>query len=373
MTGKTFIATCTLIGSAIGAGVLGIPYVVMQSGFPIGLIHLIFIAIILSITMLYLGEIALRTKSSHQLSGYAEKYLGKWGKKLMFISLAFGIFAAILAYLIGEGQSLSYMIFSNTDYSLYLALAFWFFMAMLTRLGLKALKKGEEIGVILILVLIISITIFSINKIDISNLTYTNPQNFLTPFGVILFAFLAFANLSEVEEELGKDKHLLKRVIIIAHIVIFVAYLLFTIAVLGWKGSLTPPLSTLALGKPFVLLGMFTMFTSYLALSIALIDALRFDYKLSKNKSWLIVSISPLILYLILTFANSTNFTNILGIGGVISGGLTAVLILLMIPKAKAHGDRKPEYNMPYSKLLTIILTIIFIIGALVEIWSIIR
>jgi amino acid permease len=51
---KTFIALCTLIGSAIGAGVLGIPYVIMRSGFSIGLFHLIFIAIIMTITMLYL-------------------------------------------------------------------------------------------------------------------------------------------------------------------------------------------------------------------------------------------------------------------------------------------------------------------------------
>ncbi len=373
MTGKTFIASCTLIGSAIGAGVLGIPYVIMQSGFPIGLLHLILIATIFAITMLYLGEIALRTKKPHQLTGYAEKYLGKTGKKLMFISIAFGIFAAILAYLIGEGQSLSHIFFSHTNYSIYFALAFWLFMTILSRLGLKALEKGEEMGVIFVLVLIIAIIILSINKIDISNLTYIAPQNFLAPFGVILFAFLAFTTIPEIEKELGKDRHLIKRVIIIAHIVIFIAYLLFTIAVLGWKGISTPPLSTLALGKPFVLLGIFTMFTAYLALSIALIDALRLDYKLSKNKAWLIVSFPPLLLYLLLTLTNSLNFTKVLGIGGVISGGLTAILILLMIPKAKAHGDRKPEYKMPYSKLLTIILTIIFVIGALVEIWNVVN
>jgi amino acid permease len=115
------------------------------------------------------------------------------------------------------------------------------------------------------------------------------------------------------------------------------------------------------------------MFTAYFALSIALIDALRFDYKLSKNSSWLIVSIIPLILYIILTFTNSTNFTNVLGIGGVISGGLTAILILLMVPKAKLNGDRKPEYTLPYSKLLTFFLILIFAIATLAEIWSIIK
>jgi hypothetical protein len=66
-----------------------------------------------------------------------------------------------------------------------------------------------------------------------------------------------------------------------------------------------------------------------------------------------------------LTFTNKTNFTSVLGIGGVISGGLTAILILVMIPKAKIHGDVKPAYSIPYNKFLAGILILIFIIGAL--------
>ena len=52
------------------------------------------------------GEIVLRTKKQHQLTGYAEKYLGKWGKRLMMFSMAFSIYGALTAYLIGEGEVL---------------------------------------------------------------------------------------------------------------------------------------------------------------------------------------------------------------------------------------------------------------------------
>jgi len=372
MVNKTLTGVSIIVGSAIGAGILGIPYVVMKSGFTIGLIHLVLIAVMLLITMLYLGEIALRTRESHQLTGYAEKYLGKKGKITMFIAFAFGIYAALLAYMIGEGESFSHLIFNNPDYSIYFGIAFWILMSILTFQGLKALEKGEKIGVILIIILIVGIAIFAVNKIDINNLTYNNPQNALIPFGVILFAYLGFAALPEVEEELGKDKHLMKKTIIISYITIFLVYTIFALIVLGWKGAATPPLATLALGKIFILLGILTMFTSYFALSIALIDTLRFDYKLSKNKSWLITTMTPLILYLLLMFTNNSSFTTVLGIGGVISGGLTAILILLMVPKAKKLGDEKPHYQIPYSKILTTILIIIFIAGALAEIYSII-
>ena len=104
---KLFSAVAVLMGAIIGAGVLGIPYVIAQSGFKIGLIHLIIIGIIMAILMLYLGEITLRTKKDHQLAGYAEKYLGKKGKIIMAAAFGFGIYASLTAYLIGEGESLA--------------------------------------------------------------------------------------------------------------------------------------------------------------------------------------------------------------------------------------------------------------------------
>ena len=90
---RTFLASSELIGTIVGAGFLGIPYVVSKSGFTLGLIHMMIIGIVITLTMLYLGEIIQRTRSSHQLPGYAERYLGKEGKRLMSFSVSFGIFS----------------------------------------------------------------------------------------------------------------------------------------------------------------------------------------------------------------------------------------------------------------------------------------
>lgn len=52
---KTFLAGISiLIGTAIGAGVLGIPYVVSKSGFLVGAIHIILIGAIILLANLYL-------------------------------------------------------------------------------------------------------------------------------------------------------------------------------------------------------------------------------------------------------------------------------------------------------------------------------
>ena len=89
---KFWSALAVLVGTAIGAGYLGMPYVVSRSGFTAGVLCLVFVALIMMATKLYLGEISLRTKGNHQLTGYAERYLGKTGKILMFFAMIFGIY-----------------------------------------------------------------------------------------------------------------------------------------------------------------------------------------------------------------------------------------------------------------------------------------
>lgn len=366
---KAFTATSILIGTIIGAGILGIPYVVMKSGLSIGILNLAIVAFLIIISTLYLGEISLRTKVPHQLSGYAAKYLGNKGKKIMFAAFAFGIYAALLAYLIGEGQSLSLLIFNSPAYSLHMGILFWVFLSFLTYKGLKALEEGESLGVSLIFIMVLAITIFAWNKIDVSNFTYTNWENIFLPFGVILFAFLGFAAIPEIRRTLGNKGRLMKRTILSANLIVLGVYAIFAAVVLGFKGSATPPIATLALGKAFILLGMLTMFTSYLALSIALVDTIRFDFNKSKRKAWLYTIVPALIIYIILSVLGKTNFTKVLGIGGVISGGLTAILILLMVDKAKMKGDRKPEYSMPHAHWFTWLLIAIFILGVVAEIF----
>jgi len=365
---KTLTASATLIGTIIGAGILGIPYVIMKSGFGFGLIHLIALAIILALTTLYLGEIALRTKTNHHLTGYAKLYLGEKGKKIMFAAVAFGIISALIAYLIGEGESFSQLFFNTAQYSIHFAIAFWIVLSILIYFGIKALEEGETIGIILIFIMVVSIAIFSANKISIANLTYNNLENMFLPFGVILFAYLGLTAIPELERILGKNRKPMRKSIILAYVTSFILYTIFAIAVLGLKGYATPQIATLSLGKPFIFLGILTIFTSYLALSTSFLDTLHFDFNISKLKSWLYTIFTPLIIYIILQLLDIAQFTKVLGIGGVISGGLMATLILLMIKKAKKLGTRKPEYSMPYSKILTWILIAIFIIGAILEI-----
>lgn len=331
---------------------------------------MILVSAITLITVLYLGEIALRTKENLHLAGYAEKYLGKKAKTIMLLAFAFGIYSALTAYLIGEGESLSILFFQTTAHSLHLGILFWLVLSGITYFGLKALKEGEKGGLIIILALIGLAVIKFWNKIDINNLTYNNPQFFFVPFGVVLFAFLGFSVMPEIERILGKEKKAMKKTILISYLITFLIYLVFTIIILGSQGQNTPQIATIGLGKIFILIGMLTMFTSYLALTTAFVNMLHFDFKKTKAKSWLYTILIPLVAFIILNLTGTAAFTKILGVGGVIAGGIVGTMILMMVKKAKKIGKAKPAYSIPYSRILTWFIILILAVGTILQIIS---
>jgi len=141
-----FVAVSTLIGTIIGAGILGIPYVVAQSGFFVGLLHIILLGLIMLLVNLYLGEIALRTPGTRQqLTGYAQTYLGKFGKLLMAFSMIFGIYGALTAYIVGEGEVLSFVFTTTLTHKLLFCIIFWMLMSCLVVFEIKMLGRGEAV------------------------------------------------------------------------------------------------------------------------------------------------------------------------------------------------------------------------------------
>lgn len=367
MKSKFLAALAVLVGTGIGAGFLGIPYVVSKSGFLPGLAFLIFVAAFILFIKLYLGEVILRTRGNHQLTGYAEKYLGKAGKWLMFFAMIFGIYAALTAYLIGEGKTLSYIFTGTYNFEFLFSIIFFFIMAGLTFIGLKALKKYEKIAMFFIFGFVLLIFVFFISKVNISNLNYVNPEYSFLPFGVILFSFLAFSAMPEVERILIGQEKMMKRVILLGVSIPLIIYLIFTFVVVGCFGQGVQEIATLSLGRFFSLLGVLTMFTAFFTLTLAIRDMFRFDFNLGRIRGWLLAILIPLAIFLLIYFFKWSSFIQLLSLGGVVSGGLTGILILLMNKKAEKEGDRRPEYALGINWFIIFLLSLIFIIAVVLE------
>ena len=100
-------ATMMVVGSTIGSGVLGLAFASRNAGWPVLLTWLVVAGFFSVISMLYVAEATLRTARPLQLSGLAEKYVGKVGSWLMFFSVGATSFCSLIAYTSGCGKILS--------------------------------------------------------------------------------------------------------------------------------------------------------------------------------------------------------------------------------------------------------------------------
>ncbi|PIZ82934.1 hypothetical protein COX97_02345 [Candidatus Pacearchaeota archaeon CG_4_10_14_0_2_um_filter_05_32_18] len=364
---KFWSATFTLTGTVVGAGILGLPYVFSKSGFFIGLFWILFLGAVIILSKLYLGEVVLRTKETHQLPGYAGKYLGKWGKRVMVFEMIFGVYSALIAYLIGEGQSFSKLFTGSSEHILLFTIGFWLLMTLLLGEGLRGLKKVGSWGVTAVLVIVLGMFIWYFPGVKMENIYSFDVNYIFLPFGVVLFALLGFSAIPELKRELKGSEKLMKKAIFVGALIPVIVYILFSFIFVATLGKDVPEVATLSFGKIVLFLGVFTMLTSYFVLSFALKDMFKFDFNYSKAKTFILVSILPLLIFTILYYLDLLEFVGILGFAGVISAGVTGILIALMNLKAKKKGNRKPEYSMRINKLIVILIIAVFVLGVLAE------
>lgn len=360
-------ATATLIGTVIGAGIFAIPYVSAKAGFLTALVDVVLIGLLVMLMNLYVGEVCLRTRGIHQLTGYAARYLGKWGKRLMAFSMVFGIYGALVAYLVGEGEVL-FAIFGFGSQLLY-SLIFFTVVCLIVYFGLKTIAKSELIFVPLMLVIVGVVFFFGFKHIDFGNLGEFSLKRIFIPYGVVLFAYGATAAIPEMREELLRKEKLLKKSIVLGMIISMVIYAVFAMLVVGITGKATTEVATIGLGnvlgEAMLLLGnifaVFAMFTCFITLAFALKGMYNYDYGLSDKLSWFLSCIIPLGLFFVVR--GFVGFAKIIEVTGAVGLGLTGILVVLMAKRSEKLGNRQPEYRVPKNFVFSFLIIALYAFG----------
>ena len=89
-----------LAGTIIGAGVFALPYVFVKAGILTGLFYLLIFSAVFTLIHLMYADIILRTKENRRFFGYAEIYLGSWGKWPAILITIVGMIFVLTVYLI---------------------------------------------------------------------------------------------------------------------------------------------------------------------------------------------------------------------------------------------------------------------------------
>lgn len=366
-------AIATLTGCIIGAGVLAIPYVFVQSGFWTGMLTLCILTIAITLLHLMIGEVSLRSQKCHQLPGYAQVYLGKTGKVVMLVAMAIGVYGAMLAYSIGVGESL-FVLFGGSQ-----IVWRWVFFAAMSALvfgGLQMLARSE------VAMELVKFGVFGLMMIALFTSPLFSPDNFtqvqwdalLVPYGVIFFALLGMPIIPEIRAELHKCPRFTKSAILLGTLIPAFCYALFALGVVGITGAFTTEVATIGvaalLGPIAAILfhgfAIFAMATSFIALGYALKDSFCVDFKIPHVKSWLLTIGVPLLLLAI----GIDSFSRTLEIAGAFAGGIAGLCIMMIHAKARKQKGRVPEFSVVSNWALYGLLGVLFIIGMLHQLFA---
>lgn len=366
-------ALAVIVGTIVGAGIFAIPYAVAKVGFGVGFLYLVGLGLVVLALHVLLGEIVARTKTTFQLSGLAGHYLGRTGKTLMSIAFFVGGYGALLAYVIGTGETLA-AIFGGERVAW--SVAFLAVGAVFLYRGLKTVKIIELVMTSALFVIVIAFAVWAAPDITVANLAEPIDWRYLfLPYGVMLFAYYGVSALPVAEAVLHNDARLFRRAVVIASTIPIVLYTLFAAITVGVTGSDTTPVATVGLGEalgPLVgimanVFAFFAMATSFLAIGTAISETYEWDFRWNPRFGWAATIAVPLMLFA----AGVRDFIGVIGVAGTLAGSLEAILIVLMYWKMQRDADYgMRRFHVRHALALSVILIAVFTVGALYSMWE---
>ena len=235
----------TLVGILVGAGIIGMPYVIQKAGFLTGILVMAIVSILMTLINLYLGEIIISTKEKHQLTGYAEKYLGNKGKWAMFLANVLSIYGAMVAYMIGAGYALNALF--PGDKFVY-SIVFFVFFSIMIYFSINIISNAEYLLSPLKFIIVLLLGISLIPIINFSNIIEFNIRNIMIPYGVIVFGLTSVSAIPLMNEELKNKKNMKKAIIAGMALSVFI-YFIFSFSIIGAFGDNINEVVTVSFGK----------------------------------------------------------------------------------------------------------------------------
>ncbi len=328
------------IGSVIGVGIFGIPFIFAQAGFGIGMIHLIVIGAVNLVILLIYADIVMNTGGHHRISGIVERYAGPWWGHVASFLLFASSWGAMVAYIIIGGEFLQAILGPWLNISLMSwQLLFFVVSAFLLIGGLGFIAKLEVFFVFGLLALVTVILTASLPHADLAELTTFDTSMWFAPFGVVLFAFGGLAALPEMADVLGNKKSQLRKAILLGMGIVTIVYTVFAGVTVAVTGARTTQEAILGLGAVVgdwalvlgAFIGLFSVLTSFLILGIAIMNGLVFDYKWRYFRAWGLVVMIPVLVFLF----GARDFIDVIGFTGAILVGLLSILLIYTYKKAK--------------------------------------
>ena len=349
-------AVAIIVGANVGSGILGLAYSSRLAGWPILVLWLAVAGLFTTFSMLYVAESALRTKKPLQLPGLAEKYVGKVGSVLIFISVCANSIGCMVAYTTGSGNILCTLLglpnwAGSLLFTIPCVLVVWF--------GLKATGLWEKFmstGMVVLLGIIV-IASFLSGKADVSRAVYANWTYAVPLLSSAIFCYIAQYAVPELARGMRHTPKKLPVAIILGMFITGVLLAVVPLAVLSLTGAEeVTQVATLAWGQALGTWALYTanifalcaMMTSYWAVGGSMLTNIvdMFKLKDEKDTKTRLIAIACTVLPpFILAYAGLVSFVDAIGWAGTFGGVIMSIVPVLMLNNARKKGDIEPEWK----------------------------
>ncbi|MFH1192034.1 MAG: aromatic amino acid transport family protein [bacterium] len=370
-TKKIIFAISTLVGTIVGVGIFGLPYIAAQAGFWPIIIYLCGGAVIVIAISLIYGAVIIGSDGKKRLPGYVKEYFGGKWSIISLLNFLFGLYGSQLAYIIIGGKFLQGLIFPIFPISQFAATMFFFIIgSALIYKGIKLVEKTEFFMLIFLFFIILIFFFISFGKINPVNFSGYDMNKMFLPYGIVFFSLMGLSILPEIKEMFlkgektnnysEKGKKNFQKTIIYSVLISLFIYIIFIAVILGVSGKNTSIEAFSGLKNVLsdriiyigYIFGFLSVFTSFISVGLTIEKSFIYDYGLKYKKAFILASIVPLALFL----AGFNNFLYIISILGTITFGIDGFFLFVLYFKIKKIGRIKDAIITNYTAWLLIIM-----------------
>lgn len=350
-------ATMLVVGSTIGSGVLGLAYASRSAGWPVLLTWLVIAGFFSLVSMLYVVETTMRTKEPMQLSGLAQRYVGKVGSWAIFFSVGATSFCSLIAYTSGCGRILSELFGISVEMG---SLLFAVPATVIVWLGLKATGVAEKFlssGMVVLLILLVGGSFLSAN-VPVADILYANWKYAVPVFNITVFCYAVQYIVPELSRGLSHRPQQVVPSIAAAFLIslVILAVVPFAVFLILPVEQITE-VASIAWGKAlghqifFIVVNLFAfcaMLTSYWAIAESfltnMVDRLGFKSETDiKTRAFCLITIA--VPPFILAYSGLVSFVNAIFSAGTFGGIIMSIMPVAMLRSARKHGDQDPIWK----------------------------
>lgn len=347
MKNQNLIGSLLFAGTLVGAGILGLPYALSQSGFIGGTVIFVVGTFFAWLTSIYVGRLVYMQDSESSLYSIFRSHLGANIGYLTLAGILFSSYGAMIAYPLAIGTTFQSLFNIPMWLGAVLFLAILSFL--LTRTPGNSNMFNAVITTVLVL-LLVWVMYKSIPAIETNNFLFFKPGEIFGASGIIIFAFAGHIVIPTVLYYIKTNSKQGMRVLQFGFFLVAALYFFFFVVSIGVMGNSVTPVATIGLsghvsvtvalvGQTFAGLAILT---SAYGIGISLKLTFQDLFKMKSITSILLIIIPVLLFDIYLSKMEGDAFTDVLNYAGGIGSAIYIGIIPALIVKKLARTHYFP-------------------------------